>query len=113
MHSLVTDVKQDYFESWVTQALIRLKTSSVNRNLDLLSSVYEAAKRWRWIKDNPIRAIKRPQNPPPRDRRISDKEIKHILKALFFDGHIVSESWHQVAVGFLFAIETAMRQGEI
>jgi integrase len=57
--------------------------------------------------------MRRPKNPPPRDRRISQLEAARILKALHFDGHAVIEIRHVIAVAFLFAIETAMRQGEI
>ncbi len=107
------EIKQLVFAQWVIESAKRIKTSSVNRDLALLSSVFEQAKRWRWTDNNPIRGIKRLKNPPPRDRRISPKEIKQVLKALFFDGDVVSELRHQVAVAFLFALETAMRQGEI
>ncbi len=41
------------------------------------------------------------------------KEIGRIQKSLLFDGKIVSEQHHEIAIAFLFALETAMRQGEI
>ncbi len=110
---LLADIKQFHFDQWVETALTRIKSSSVNRDLNLLSSVFEQAKRWRWTDANPIRGIKRPRNPQPRDRRISEKEIERILDALGFDGETVSELRHIIAIAFLFALETAMRQGEI
>lgn len=75
--------------------------------------MFEQAKRWRWTKENPIKGIRRPKNPHPRDRRISDKEIERILDALGFDGQTVITTRDIIAVAFLFALETAMRQGEI
>ena len=110
---LLVDIRQHHFDEWITQSLKQIKSSSVDRDLNLLSSVFEQAKRWRWINNNPIREIKRPKNPQPRDRRISEQEITRILDALQFDGQTVTENRHFIAVAFLFALETAMRQGEI
>lgn len=110
---LLADIRQQHFDEWITQALKSLKSSSVNRDLNLLSSVFEQGKRWRYTANNPIRGIKCPKNPFPRDRRISEPEITAILKALNFDGQAVIETRHIIAVAFLFALETAMRQGEI
>jgi len=109
----LVDIKQTHFYEWITEELTRIKSSSVNRDLNLLSSVFEQGKRWSWTDVNPITGIKRPKNPQPRDRRISKEEIKRILKALMFDGKTVTEMRHKIAVAFLFALETAMRQGEI
>ena len=110
---LLVDIRQHHFDEWILQSLKSLKSSSVNRDLNLLSSVFEQGKRWRYTGNNPVRGIKRPKNPFPRDRRISDEEITAILRALNFDGHTVIETRHIIAIAFLFALETAMRQGEI
>ncbi len=109
----LTDIKQSHFYGWIAEALTSLMSSSVNRDLNLLSSVFEQGKRWNWNDSNPIRGIKRPKNPQPRNRRISDDEIKRIEGALLFDGKIVANQRHEIAIAFLFALETAMRQGEI
>lgn len=109
----LADIQQSHFYEWIQEALTRLKSSSVNRDLNLLSSVFEQGKRWNWTDINPIRGIKRPKNPESRDRRISEDEIKRILNSLFFDGKTVTEQRHEIAIAFLFALETAMRQGEI
>jgi len=100
-------------ELWIEKALKRNKNSSVNRDLNAISAVFEQAKRWRWTDRNPLREIKRPKNPQPRDRRISEREIERILDALGFDGETVATRRDVIAVAFLFALETAMRQGEI
>lgn len=109
----LVEVKQTHFDEWIVESLTQIKGSSVNRDLNLLSAVFEQGKRWNWTDNNPIRGIKRPKKPQPRDRRISAEEIKHILRALFFDGKTVTEQRHEIAIAFLFALETAMRQGEI
>lgn len=109
----LSEIRQHHFDEWIVTSLTKIKSSSVNRDLNLLSALFEQAMRWRWTDNNPIRGIKRPKNPQPRDRRISDKESEKILDALGFDGQSVTTTRHIIAVAFLFAIETAMRQGEI
>ncbi len=102
-----------HFDEFVEERLGCNKSSSVNRDLNALSAVFEQAIRWRWTTINPIRKVKRPKNPQSRERRISDTEIERILDALGFDGETVTTQRDIIAVSFLFALETAMRQGEI
>lgn len=110
---LLAEVDEFHFDEFVEEALTRNKSSSVNRDLNALSAVFEQAIRWRWASTNPIRKVKRPKNPPSRERRITDEEIERILDALGFDGENVTTQRDIIAVSFLFALETAMRQGEI
>ncbi|WP_082087190.1 tyrosine-type recombinase/integrase [Teredinibacter purpureus] len=110
---LLIELKQHHFDEWIETSLTKIKASSVNRNLNLFSAVFEQATRWNWTTTNPVRGIRRPKNLQPRDRRISDKEIERILDALGFDGLSITTTRHIIAVAFLFALETAMRQGEI
>lgn len=110
---LLLELRQSHFHQWIENAIRIKKSSSVNRDLNLYSAVFEQGIRWEWTSANPIRGIRRPKNPQPRDRRISDKEIERILDALGFDGENVTGQRHTIAVAFLFALETAMRQGEI
>lgn len=110
---ILEDIRQTDIYDWIDEELKRIKGSSVNRDLNLLSSVFEHCKRWSWTNINPVRGIVRPKNPEPRDRRISENEIQRILDALAFDGSDITEQRHVIAVAFLFAIETAMRQSEI
>jgi len=116
-HSLATlplaDVRQSHFDDWIRAALKEIKSSSVNRDLNLWSAVFEQGKRWQWTDRNPIRGIQRPKNPPHRDCRITEDIQDEIVFALGFNGKVVFETRHLIAVAFLFALETAMRQGEI
>ncbi len=74
-HSLasfpLTDIQQSHFYDWIEESLKTLMSSSVNRDLNLLSSVFEQGKRWSWTDSNPVRGIKRPKNPQPRDPPVS------------------------------------------
>ena len=111
----LTDLHTDDLEQWKNTELKRVKSSTVNRDLNLIASVIETArKQWKWADNNPVRDVNRPKNPRPRDRRISDAEITRALAALDYteDKPVITQR-HQIAVAFLLALETAMRQGEI
>jgi integrase len=72
-----------------------------------------ARKEWKWIFDSPTKDVSRPKQGEARERRISDDEIERITYALGFNGGLAITKSQRVAVAFLFAIETAMRAGEI
>ncbi|OEZ60476.1 site-specific integrase [Duganella sp. HH105] len=88
--------------------------ASVIRELNLLSHVFTTARReWKWIDKSPTTDVRRPKGSAPRDRRISKDEIDRLCVALGFNECPVSTKSGAVAAAFLFAIETAMRAGEI
>jgi integrase len=88
--------------------------ASVVRELNLLSHVFTTARReWKWIDKSPTTDVRRPKGSAPRDRRISQDEIDRLCVALGFDEAPVSTKSGAVAVAFLFAIETAMRAGDV
>ena len=63
---------------------------------------------------NPLENFKRPRNSPARERRISEREIQLMCLALGYQiGNQPTEKREFVGAAFLFAIETAMRAGEI
>jgi len=99
-------------KEWRDSRLKEVSAATVNREMNVLSSVFQAAIEWDWTTDNVVRGGKRPQNPKPRFRRPTDDEIERIQLALGFDGDVTTKQ-HEVAVAFLLAIETAMRLGEI
>ncbi|MGG7604615.1 tyrosine-type recombinase/integrase [Massilia sp. BKSP1R2A-1] len=95
----------------------KVSGSTVNRELNLLSNIFTVAtKEWKWISSSPTTDVRRPKESEARDRLYTDDEIERICLALGFDfdneqpAVTVSQ---RVAVAFLFAIETAMRAGEI
>lgn len=110
----ISDLSAEHLSEWRDGRLKTVSPSTVNRELALISSVLNHARtEWRMIDRNPVPEIKRPKNPRPRDRRISDGEIAAIVDALGFDGVMAHNKKQQIAVAFLFALETAMRKGEI
>lgn len=96
----------------------RLKTvaaSSVLREMKLLNSVFEVArKEWRWIGINPVQDVRRPRAPEHRERTITLREILGMLRALGHRRKKRVTSMHQaVAVLFLVALRTGMRASEL
>nr|WP_307742538.1 tyrosine-type recombinase/integrase [Massilia varians] len=95
----------------------KVSGSTVNRELNLLSNVFTvAAREWKWISASPTTDVRRPKESEARDRLYTEDEIERICLALGFDlddEQPITTVSQRVAVAFLFAIETAMRAGEI
>jgi integrase len=100
---------------WRERRLQRVRPGTVIRELSIISAACNVAvSEWKWLTTNPCREVKRPPRPDARDRRIHAPEIEGILDALQYRREEKARSVSErVAVAFLFAIETAMRRGEI
>lgn len=110
---LLAEVTPDILGQWRDMRLKTVLGSTVNRDLNLISHVFTIARReWKWAAKSPTADVRRPKDPPPRDRLISQEEIDRICLALGYDGEITNTS-SVVAAAFLFAIETGMRSGEV
>ena len=99
--------------SWRDSRLAVNARGSVLRDMTLLGSVLEVARReWQWIPANPMRDVKRPANPDHRQRVISGLETRRMLRTLGygFPSRTVSQA---VAACFLVALSTGMRAGEL
>jgi len=101
--------------AWRDRRLLEVAPGTVYREMNLLGSVLEVARReWRLMQENPMRDVRRPKQPPPRRRRITDDEIRRLCAALGYQWPAKPQNTSQrVALAFLFALETAMRAGEI
>lgn len=110
----LSDLNADAIGQWRDSRLSEVAGSTINRDLNLLSHVLNTArKEWGWMAHSPTKDVRRPKNPAPRDRRITQDEIDRLCVSFGFDGSPVATKNQAVAVAFLFAIETAMRAGEI
>lgn len=91
---------------------VRLKTvagSTVNRELNSISHVLDTARK-EWgisLGSNPVKDVRRPKNPPPRDRRLSARE----QTALFYACAETRGGYLRTIVEL--ALETGMRQSEL
>lgn len=85
-----------------------ISTSTVRLELSLLSSFFDIARiEWGLCDDNPVKNVRKPKPAPGRDRRLTPREDRQILRYCF--GHSNPEFYSIVVL----ALETAMRQGEI
>lgn len=109
------DLKPAHFAQWRDDQTKKLAPASIIREMNILQSVLDTARReWHWIEENPLVDVRKPTKPAPRDRRISQSEIDAITAKLgYVEDMAISTKRQQVAVAFLFALETAMRAGEI
>lgn len=106
----------DDFAHWRDGRLKQVKPGSVAREMNIMRSVLEHVRLppYRWIKINPMVDVKWPQTPKGRKRRISPEEVAAVEAAFGVGKRLPSETATQrVGLAFLFALETAMRSGEI
>ncbi len=101
---------------WRDRRLRKVSASTVNRELCLISSIFSFAMREcrMGLTSNPCAMVSKPRKPRPRTQRISQDERERIIEKLGWDGKSEPETPQQwVAFAFYFALETAMRRGEI
>ena len=111
---LLEELSKADFEKWQEQRLTEVSVLSVLRERVSLSAVVTQAIKWEFLKNNPLSLVEKPKEPPPRTRRYSQEEIDRLLFVSGFDFENLSETMiSRVGASVLFAIETAMRAGEI
>ena len=100
---------------WRDERLTQVKPGTVAREMNLLRSVLEVCRRdWKWIRVNPIQDVRWPKCPKGRARRISEEEVSSLATAFgVWDKLCADTQTQRVGLAFLFAMETAMRSGEI
>ena len=110
----ITKFSVDDLKAWRDRRLIDTSRGTVLRDITLLSAVLEAARtEWRWITVNPMREVKKPSMPAHRERFISGREIRAMLRVLGYTRKPVRSVSQAVAVCFLLALATGMRAGEL
>ena len=89
--------------------LATVSSATVRRELTLLRHLFNIAKKeWGiWVPENPISAISIPSCSPPRERRVSDDELRELEKAAGKKSSI------PLAKIIRFAVLTGMRKSEI
>lgn len=112
---MLSNLTPDMCAGWRDRRLTSVSVGTVLREWNLLShAINISIKEWGWLKENPFKSIKRPSQPQSRDRLISDDEIERLLFALGYQYDNYTETISsRVGAALLFAIETAMRAGEI
>jgi integrase len=99
---------------WRDARLAEVSAATVAREMTLLRSVFEAARLdWGWIKANPMADVRKPRTPTSRKRRVTADEIERVSLACGLDTLRADTALNRTGLAFLFALETAMRAGEI
>ena len=99
------------FAAWRDERLEQVAPATVNREMTIFSSILNVALReWGVIDKSPLFGIRRPNQPAPRDRRVSVDEVERLMDAA---GRDLKGQGARTVHAFRFAIETAMRLGEI
>lgn len=100
---------------WRNKRSKQVSAGTVLKEMSLYSAIFSYAQKELFLLEvNPFFNVSKPKKPKSRNRRISDDEINTLLNA--FDYHqdqVPTLPQHYVAWAFLFALETAMRRGEI
>jgi integrase len=112
---LMLEVRRDDVSSWRDSMLKVLAASSARREYGLCRAVFAVARdEWGWLRDSPFDKVSPPPAGKPRTRRVSDEEMDRLLLSLNYERGMIPESATQyIAVAALWALETAMRQGEV
>lgn len=102
------------FATWRDARLADVKPASVAREMTLLRSVLEECRlHWGWLRVNPMTDVKKPPSPASRKRRVSSDEADRIALACGLDEDRADTATQRTGLAFAFALETAMRAGEI
>ncbi|QDQ73149.1 site-specific integrase [Pseudoluteimonas lycopersici] len=106
--------------AWRDRRLAEVTGGTVNREIDVLSTVLNHARReWGIHVENPIPYVKRPEKSKARDRRLDPDEETYLMVALEEtprrkDGTLASGARNPwLAPLIKLALETAMRRGEL
>ncbi|MBF7685905.1 site-specific integrase [Acinetobacter sp. B10A] len=111
----IHEITPKHLTAWRNKRSTEVSPNTVLKELSLYSAIFSYAQKELFlIHDNPWMGISKPKKPKARNRRITDTEINLILSAFgYSEGKVLVLPQHYVAWAFLFALETAMRRGEI
>jgi integrase len=116
LNSKISAVTTDHFTKFTSLRLGLVKPATVARELVILSAMMEVArKEWKWIKENPVKDVKKPRKTASRDRLITKSEVKGMLRGLGYKPRQenVRSAMQTVAVTFMLALRTGMRAGDL
>lgn len=102
------------FAEWRDARVKVRKPGTAAREMTLMRSVLEYARTdLRWLNGNPMIDVRRPATPSGRARRVPVEEVRAIAVAFGVVPPKAETATQRVGLAFLFALETAMRSGEI
>lgn len=112
----LSDLRPQDIADWRDDRLKEVSSASVIREITTISAICNQAMReWGLLNDNPVLKISKPKPTKARTRRPTEQEIEELCKAMLLTEDTTKPELvtQRVALALLFAIETAMRAGEI
>ncbi|BAP36652.1 putative recombinase [Acinetobacter guillouiae] len=111
----IYDITPKDLTAWRNKRMKEVGENTILKEISHYSAIFSYAQKELFLLDeNPWFLISKPSKPAARNRRIHPSEIDLILSVMEYErGCEPVYPHHYVAWGFLFAIETAMRRGEI
>lgn len=111
----LADVKTPALAAWRDSRLKTVAGSTVNRDINWLRNALLIARdEWHWMTHNPFAGFRFPNDPAPRDRRVTPAEVKAICRGCnYVTGRAPISKTQEVAFAFLISLRTSMRAGEI
>lgn len=107
----IKDIGAPQIAEWRDRRLKETSAGTVLRDWNVISPAFTiAVKEWKWLPKNPMSEVKRPSEPESRDRLITSIEIETMCITLGNNYEMVCGKVERV---FRFALESAMRAGEI
>lgn len=99
---------------WRDERLSRVQPGTVRREMSLLSGVFDTARReWRWIPANPLSDVRKPREPEHRRTLITPAQVRKMLRVMGYHAGSCKSATQAVCVGWLLALRTGMRAGEL
>lgn len=107
----LSSVDATHIAKWRDERFLSVSSGTVLREWTLLSHAFSIAIReWRWLAVSPMAGVRRPIEPPPRERIISDDEQARLLH---WFGDRYDTATGRVGAALILALETGMRAGEL
>jgi integrase len=104
----IAQITSDQLGRWRDARLKEVGPATVRREMNLLTSVFELARtEWKWVKANPMRDTRKPQEPPARRRGVKSTELQKL------QARASTPAERETVMGFELGIETGMRAGEM
>lgn len=111
----IHDFKPEDIVQWRNKRVLEVKSSTALREFAMFASIFSWAQKELFILEKNVWAIvTKPNKGKPREQRIYQADQEKMLECLKWDKNTTPvRVMHYVAWSMLFALETAMRKGEI
>lgn len=111
----IHDITPKHLTAWRNKRSTEVSPNTVLKEMSLYSAIFSYAQKELFLlDDNAWMNISKPRKPKARNRRIPNDEVNTLLNAFgYMEGQEPKLPQHYIAWAFLFALETAMRRGEI